>query len=142
MNADLKTAAARRVKNGRRQHGNLAPLPEQPAPPPAQAEPRAARPATLRPPRAGDAGRTLFLTPTDRSFGEERTVHILYQGRAMCGLPVTPLLPPPRPLERAPLLWQEGSWPEHYGVPMTEHYKTNCNRCFDAWARFYDDDEG
>jgi len=71
----------------------------------------------------------------------ECTVHIVHQGHAMCGFPGAPLLPPPRPLERAPLLGQEGSGPRHYGVPMSEHYKTNCNPCFDAWARFYDDDD-
>ena len=55
----------------------------------------------------------------------EPTVHILYQGKAMCGIP------------GAPHQWPQD---EHRGVPMTEHYKCTCNRCFDEWARFHDGD--
>lgn len=53
----------------------------------------------------------------------EVTVHILYQGKAMCGF------------HGAPHQWP----PEHRGVPMTEHYKANCNECFNEWLRFHDE---
>ena len=53
------------------------------------------------------------------------TVHIIHQGKALCGFPGDPYRWPP----------------EHKPVPMTEHYKTNCNECFNAWGKFYDDDD-
>ena len=67
------TQAVSGVHNHGRQHGKPAPLPAQPTPPPAQAEPRAARPANPpNPPlpKGGDggAGRNLFkLRTTERS---------------------------------------------------------------------------
>lgn len=50
-------------------------------------------------------------------------VHILYQGRAMCGK------------HGAPHQWGEG----HAGVHFHEHYKCSCNDCLNEWARFHDD---
>jgi len=51
--------------------------------------------------------------------------HIVHNGRAMCGLPGDPY-----------------RWPApHKPVPITEHYKTNCQPCFYEWVRFYDSDD-
>ena len=50
-------------------------------------------------------------------------VHIIYMNRSMCSDKYFAARMP------------EG----HRGVPMTEHYKSNCNECFIEWLRFYDD---
>jgi hypothetical protein len=58
------------ASNHGRQHGNSAPILAQPSTPPAKAEPRAARPALNRR-TCADAGWHLFLTPSERSFGDK-----------------------------------------------------------------------
>lgn len=54
---------------------------------------------------------------------EYTVVHILHQGRALCGLVGTPSQ------------WTE----EHRWVPVTERYKATCDACCEAENHLYDD---
>ena len=50
------------------------------------------------------------------------TVHILYQGRALCGK-----------------LGAQHQWgEEHAGCHFHQYYKSNCNDCLNEWATFHD----